>query len=100
MTVSQNFNMQSEQSLMSLYDKLLQAKFNCDKAYGTFVSELSQKGEAYRSVLEADFNKIFSVLKVAQANVVKCIYVIREKTGSRDEDTSSSLNAGDLEIVF
>ena len=42
MTPSQNFDhpFQSEQSLMSLYDKILQAKFNCDKGYETFVSEL------------------------------------------------------------
>ena len=76
---------------MSLYNKLLQAKFNCDEGYKTFLSELSRKFEAYHSVFEAVFDKVFSALQIAQANVVKCIPVIREKEVLKDKDTSLSL---------
>ena len=47
-----------------------------------------------------DFDKIFSALKIAQANVVKCISVIREKEVLKDKDTRFSLNLADLEMTF
>ena len=75
---------------MSLYDKLLQAKFDCSKGYG----------EAYRSVLEADFDKAFSVVKVTQANFVRCVNIIREKEVLKVEGTCSSLHVEDLDMVF
>ena len=37
---------------------------------------------------------------MAQANIVKCISVIRQKELLKDKDTSFSLNPADLEMTF
>ena len=58
---------------MKNFDNLEKAQFMVDNHYKRFSKELSTSGERKRSCLETEFDKTFSELKVAQANITKSI---------------------------
>ena len=64
---------ESEKTLMNVYEKLQEAKFNCEKGY--------------KKRIEADFDKVLSALKIAQANVVNT--VDEKRDGCNEEDNST-----------
>ena len=86
---------------MSLYDKLLQAKFDCSKGYGTFASKLSKKAKHIVQFQKLTSTKLsLWLVKVTQANFVRCVNIIREKEVLKVEGTCSSLHVEDLDMVF
>lgn len=77
---------QAEKNFMKNFDNLEKAQFMVDSHYKRLSEELNTSGEENRPFLEKEFDKTFSELKIAQANMVKSITEYENKVKDRVND--------------
>lgn len=83
---------QIEKNLMKNFDNLEKTQFMVDSHYKRLSEELAKNGEESRPLLEKEFDRIFSELKIAQANMTKSIMEYKNMQASQLLNRQNNVN--------